>query len=213
MEQITSGIYYHCFCVNDYEDRVLRTFEKIKRTGLLDQIDCIKLVCVGRPSQQIMNLPKVETILCRSNCIHEAITLNYMYHSNTYNNVLYLHSKGVTRLKNKSVNDWIDYMEYFCIERYQDRLKDLQQYDATGVLMQYNYELTPPQLHYSGNFWWATGKHIRTLSPCDESNRHCAESWICTNTQGNYNCIHSSGLDHYQSEYVREKYTKELPII
>ena len=207
-----NGIYYHCFCINDYEDRVLRTFEKIKRSGLLDQIDRIKLVCVGKPSQQIMDLPKVETVLCRSNCIHEAITLNYMYQSNTYENVLYLHSKGVTRLGDKNVNSWIDYMEYFCIEKYQDRLTELQQYDATGVNIQHHYEFTTSLL-YSGNFWWATGRHIKTLVPCNEYDRRLAELWVCTNTQGRYNCIHSSGINHYYNEYVRDNYTKELPII
>jgi hypothetical protein len=212
MERTKIGIYYHCFCINDYEDRFLRTYEKIKRSGLLKQIEGIKLVCVGRPTQQIIDLPKIETILCRSNCIDEAVTLNYIYHTNTYDKFLYLHSKGVTKLGNQNVSSWVNYMEYFCVEKYQDRLIELQQYDVTGVNIQYHYEFTTSLL-YSGNFWWTTGQHIKTLSPCDERDRRLAELWICTNPQGKYNCIHSSELDHYHSDYVRESYTKELPII
>jgi hypothetical protein len=208
-----NGIYYHCFCVNDYEDRVLKTFKKIKISGLLDQIDCVKLVCVGKPSQQIKDLPKVEIILTDGFCKDEAITLNYIYNNNIYDNVLYMHSKGVTVLGDKkNVNYWVDYMEYFCIEKYQDRLKELEQYNATGVNLQYHYNFKSSLL-YSGNFWWATNKHIKTLAPCNESNRFLAEMWVCSNTQGKYNCIHHSHVDHYTHEYTRDSYTKELSII
>ena len=203
-----NGIYYHCFCINDYEDRVLRTFEKIKRSGLLDQIDRIKLVCVGKPSQQIMDLPKVETILCRSNCIHEAITLNYMYHSNIYENVLYLHSKGVTRLGDKNINSWIDYMEYFCIERYQDRLRELQQYDATGVNIQYHYEFTTSLL-YSGNFWWSKSSYLKTLPSIIGPSYNDPEFWIINQTTKWY-CVFRSGLEgmgHYTSRYLPHHYS------
>lgn len=210
MEQIS--IYYHCFCVNDFKDRFFKTYNKITKSGLLTDCIDIKLICIGTPAKEFNNLDKVETILYNGNCRSEAVTLNYMRKYNQAAKVLYLHSKGVTRGDNKNVNAWIDYMEYFCIEKYKDRINELKTYSAVGVELQYHYEFKASQL-FSGNFWWATNKHIQELTYCNEDNRHLAEMWVCSNPAGLYKDLHTSGKDLYHHEYVRESYTKELPII
>ena len=49
-------------------------------------------------------------------------------------------------------------MEYFLIGRHKYCIEKLNNYDVIGIL----YSKLPP--HFSGNFWWSTGRHYRMLS-------------------------------------------------
>lgn len=209
MEQIINSIYYHCYCINDFYSRFLKTYLKIEKSNLISIINNINIICIGDSRGIFNDFNKVNVIHYTGSALSEAVTLNYLKLTIEANNVLYLHSKGVTRNKNKNVEDWIDYMEYFCIEDYKNRIAELQANDVTGV----NLQQFKNQNHYSGNFWWATGKHIKTLNYCNEIDRHKAEMWVCSNPTGRYNCVYRSEIDHYQNQYVRENYTKQLPIV
>lgn len=46
-----------------------------------------------------------------------------------------------------------------------------------------------------------------------DKNSDLAEMWVCSNPAGLYKDLHTPGKDLYYYEYVRENYTKELPII
>ena len=137
--------------------------------------------------------------------------------------ILYLHTKGVSRKGSGTVQDWVDFMLYFNVERWENRLEELKTHDCTGVNLGGNpddldkdpstWGYTASPLCYSGNFWWSNAGHIRNLpmpSKCPPSPtykwRMFNEMWVCQLRSGNYYCCHHSNLNHYVSRYPREAY-------
>ena len=136
--------------------------------------------------------------------VFEILSINYIreYCETNECSVLYVHTKGINHLANgrlSKVNDWKNMMLYFLVHRHKDCLALLEDYDVVGC----NYQATPSP-HFSGNFWWASSEHIRKLKPITPP-RHNAEWWLFTH-QPNYYCLHYSNVDHYVSNYPREKY-------
>ena len=115
---------------------------------------------------------------------------------------MYLHTKGVRFNGNhKGVKDWVDLMKYFLITNYKCCLYALRKHDVVGV----NYR-TDPMPHFSGNFWWSKGSHIKKLLPLENDGKYLSpEMWIC-GTHGKYFCLHESGVNHYEEEYPLCKY-------
>jgi hypothetical protein len=75
--------------------------------------------------------------------------------------ICYFHLKGLSRLGDQRVKDWREYMQYWCIERWEDNVKKLDEgIDTVGT----NF-IETPWPHYSGNFWWARASYIRKLDP------------------------------------------------
>ena len=137
--------------------------------------------------------------------------------------ILYIHTKGVTKPNNQNIIDWTDYLSYFNIRKWKDRIKELEESDCTGVNLTGNpndinenpstwgYGKAP--LHYSGNFWWSKSSHIIKLNnpiewlPCDNylKWRIMAEMWLCQ-IEGNYKNAFSSNINHYIEQYKKESY-------
>lgn len=120
---------------------------------------------------------------------------------------LYLHTKGISRFWNKPIRDWRRYMTYFCVNEYLQTIKHLKDFDACGV------DLSPiPKPHFSGNFWWSTGRYLNSLptissisNPDAEyihSLRHNAEFWIGMGGGRMYS-LHDSGINVYQRHIHR----------
>ncbi len=130
--------------------------------------------------------------------------------NNQNDKVCYIHTKGVTN-DNVCITEWRNYMFHFCCEQYKQRLVDLDTYDTCGVDLR-----NTPVLHYSGNFWWSTSKHINSLcNPRDTfsplSERHKAEFWICSGHGGKHLSLHDCGINVYERHlhrYPRERYIK-----
>jgi hypothetical protein len=89
---------------------------------------------------------------------YEGTTLLKLYDEcENYQNVGYIHSKGVTSLS-KQVNRWRKVLEYGVIERWRDNIDALNaKYDVSGIC----WDLFGN--HFSGNFWWAKSSYIKTL--------------------------------------------------
>lgn len=126
----------------------------------------------------------------------ELDTLKYLHSNIVANhldcNVLYLHGKGSVHsdyLASKNMNreQWRLEMTEFVIQKWQTCIQSLKTKPHTGI----NFTGD----HYSGNFWWATGEHIKTLqcpieyaksnkfSECKlkQSPYYSAEFWLCNN--------------------------------
>jgi len=129
--------------------------------------------------------------------------------------ILYLHTKGITYKEGrieifnglnihrfKCVSDWKNMMLYFLIDKHAVCSKRLETYDTVGC----NHQ-EKPRPHYSGNFWWANSKYIKTLDEIHSKVRHDAEWWVLSDPSCKMYCIHNSGIDHYIHEYPPEKYT------
>ena len=79
--------------------------------------------------------------------------------------VLYLHSKGVTRAGDQAacVRDWRDVLELACVKEWRACVTLLDVFDAVGANGRAAAAGVPR--HFSGNFWWATGAHLKRLPP------------------------------------------------
>jgi hypothetical protein len=134
----------------------------------------------------------------------------------TNDRILYIHTKGVTTPNNECVNDWRKYMLYFNVEKHEQAIKELENYDTYGVDL-----VTEPTEHYSGNFWWANSNHINKLPSIDEISkpdakavltiRHNAEFWLMM-VDGNNKSAHNSNINVYERHlhrYEKNKYINE----
>ena len=153
------------YCVNDCLERFSKTYQKIQDSGLIQHCTSLQVVLngpnIGLIVDAIINLPKVNIVVGEPNASGETITLSLIHqHSLNFpeDKILYLHSKGVTKNTNKNITAWVDYMEYFLIEKYKRCLDSLEKVQTVGV--DYHKE---PMKHYSGNFWWANCSYIKTI--------------------------------------------------
>lgn len=196
-----SNIFYHCFCVNDYQQRFVKTYNKIVSSGLLQHVDSINLCCIGAPSF-IHQLPRVK-LFSQTDIFpsYEKFTLDSIVNfcKEMSGNILYLHSKGVTRSSN-NVQDWIDLMEYFLIEKHELCLDKLKQYDVVGV--NYSEEIAP---HFSGNFWWAKAEYLKNKSPVINT-KNDGEFWILNTSPVKYYEVYNSKVNHYKQGFSRNQY-------
>jgi hypothetical protein len=201
--------------------------EKIESSGLSESAKIIMIVN-GDASLLQHDLSKYEVVQGHPDVSrHEFPALSKLWVDSKKEDfrALYLHTKGVSR-PYPQVQDWTEYMSYFNIEKWRDRLEELKENDTTGVNnfgnpddirfhpMYWGYGKTP--VHYGGNFWWANSSHISQLTDpyrtpdADYGRwRMMCEMWICQRTGGRYHCAYNSNVDHYQTRYPREMYAIE----
>lgn len=167
-------IFYHIACINNWKAVVRDQFVKIIFSGLYAASTKIHCFMVVPPYESVdehksyvqrfgSKIAVESTISSHDPNGHdEWFTLSQMkrfIHEN--DRVLYIHSKGVTRFNSpemfRNVEDWRDVMDYHLIHNYRECVNTLDSVDVVGI----NYLGTPP--HYSGNYWWCTGKHFLSL--------------------------------------------------
>lgn len=206
-------IFYHMLCIRDALTRFTTAYEKIKRSGLLDRTTAMHVVLVGDAAKDIKSIingyDKVITTI-GTDPTNESDTLKLLWdtckNSDCY--VLYLHGKGVSRGYNPCISSWVEYMHYFCIEKYETCLNKLDTYDTCGVNL-----ADRPMKHYSGNFWWATGEYIKRRIRYDANRssnikdaRWYCEFWLLDCHNSNAISLHQSPVDHYVTVYERKQY-------
>jgi hypothetical protein len=200
-------IFYHCFTKNDYRKRFTRTFDKIKQFGLLEKTEKVFLCLNGAFDQSLKIDDKVELKHLGEFHPNESLTINFIRKfcsENPDSNILYLHSKGVTKGHNPPVSHWIDFMEFFLIEKHEDCILDLNAFDAVGVNMKQT-----PRLHFSGNFWWSNSNYISKLDECQDE-YFSPEMWILNKIQSDkVKCYFDTPKDLYYHQLKRSEYTNE----
>lgn len=86
--------------------------------------------------------------------------------------IWYIHTKGASNVPGTrsehhgentpqvivNVDSWRKYMEYFIIEKHENCIAALDEYDVCGV--EYRLYRKP---HFVGNFWWANSEYIKKL--------------------------------------------------
>jgi beta-1,4-mannosyl-glycoprotein beta-1,4-N-acetylglucosaminyltransferase len=202
---------HSCLLKNGNPNRLNYIIHRLRENNCIEIFEKIYIYNVGEEMENYFYINNVELINCGKSNTYESNTLNKLYHfakNNPNSNILYLHTKGIGYSDdNNKINDWIELMLYFLVEKHEICTELLERgFDTIGCnyLQVYN-PLTPP--HYSGNFWWATTDYIKTLSPIDETSciKSDAEFWLCGNNPKIF-VIHDSDINHYQCEYPREKY-------
>ena len=183
-------VVYHCFLINDWYTLINSQLFILKASGLLDkakQVYC--MVC--DPLNQRSNFDfkdrygdkLVIEYIDNNNYEFPALKKVYDLANKEVSNILYFHTKGISNnytvfgsdakndLKIKSINDWKDYLTYFCIEKWQENIVRLDYHDMVGATCNGNW--------WWGNFWWATSDYIKTHNPPPEHGpRWDAEAWV-----------------------------------
>lgn len=185
--------------------------DEINDSKLLNKLDYLYIINIGEPlvldynkyGYNICN--KIKLINYSPNTqLFELQTINLMkvfskYHQNA--NILYLHTKGVSyKYEYSQVDDWRNMMMYFLVEKHNVCIELLDTYDTVGC----NF-MTSPELHYSGNFWWATAEHINKLDKIVSGDRHMAEWWVLSNNPNRCE-LFNSNINHYLTPFPRELY-------
>jgi hypothetical protein len=143
---------------------------KIIFSGLYDAVDDIKCF-LGGDGKYILTVRsflndsgvkfKIEKVGINDNTF-ERFTMNNISKMITDNDkFLYIHTKGVSakHASNENVYWWRTWMEYHLIYRFKECVSALDKFNIVGV--GYTTKMIGP--HFSGNFWWTTGKYFNTL--------------------------------------------------
>lgn len=199
-------IYFHVCCINHYVDVFKNIMDKIKTSGLYDNITEIRCGVLGYNYEpDLFNDPKI--VIRGTNPdinLFEVFTINLLYEDAQKEdfNILYLHTKGITRDPlHKSVHDWVNYLCYFNIYKFKKCIDFLKEYDTVGVNL-----ANEPVTHYSGNFWWSKSSYIRKLEKCVYYCFNSPEFWITEKNIGNYHCLWNVNINHYENEYPPHLY-------
>jgi hypothetical protein len=211
MESTPHYIFFHICFINNWVDVVNKLFDKIKSSGLYDKVDGIYCGVLGDKnnlSHPLFSDPKVNMLYHSENMtFFERPTLYYLHELSKKSdfNVLYIHSKGIQHNgTNPCVEDWVDYLTYFNITRFQDCLKRLESSNVVGVNLQ--KEEYAEIYHFSGNFWWSKSSYIRKLNPNIDPSYTGPEYWITTGKDGMFSSLFNSYVNHYTDRFLPEQY-------
>lgn len=225
-------IFYHIACLGSWESIVKTQLSHIIFSGLYDEVDTINCYILGcghsTEFNKCINLLQTygKKIIIRKTdpieTLNECFTISDIFnHIQPETKLLYLHTKGVTRFNTATYNDgtttydvpnlynnimdWNNVMEYFLIKNYKQCLTDLDNFDVIGI----NYIPFPfyEAGHFSGNFWWATGRYFLTL-PKNVTDIIGAECSICY-SKPKYKQLFNTGLagyGHYLNGYYPSNY-------
>lgn len=197
---------YHVYQVNDWRELVAEQLGLMRGAGLLDALEHLYVGVDGAEKVDVDGLPVSATVHHRPG-ESEAGTLRALRDWARVNDgyALYLHTKGVTRPGSPEARDWRRLMEYFCVERWRDCAALLRTHGAVGVNLLADCHLGSYP-HFSGNVWWATAAHLRTLDDdlLDRPERLYREFWIGSGAP--LHGVHHSAVDHYVERYPAQVY-------
>lgn len=108
-------------------------------------------------------------------------TMHFWSQSNPEYKILYLHSKGISRENEifDNVQSWVTFMLYCLVNHWKSCIKLLNHVDTVGCYYRSRLRYSPD--HFSGNFWWATSKHISKIAIHEMMVPVDAEWFICRN--------------------------------
>lgn len=180
---------------------------RIKESGLYDDLTEIRLGVVSDDSSFIpderFNDAKVKIIYTGNSKEYERPTLLHMKKSSDEDpdNTLYfyLHTKGLRWYGTKhepKVLEWIESMLDCNIGNWENIVNVLETSETYGC----NYNGG----HYSGNFWWATARHIKKLPDTIPEYYTAPEDWVLMNKDGLY--CHKNCEEDFVVPYNPEMY-------
>ena len=110
---------------------------------------------------------------------NEFLTLNLIQQDNIEDDdyIFYFHTKGASKINTSLYeleSNWRKNLNYYLITKYTEVIRNLKEYNTFGYQLE---ELDNGINIYSGNFWWATGKYIKTINTddVDKTDRYNAE--------------------------------------
>ena len=209
------AIFYHLCQIGNWLEIYPEQICKLQFSGLYDSADSIHIRINGDLQMPFfLDKANMETNSRFDSEIDTLLSLYDFSQKNPDYKILYMHTKGVsyhhTIYGDEKSSHWRKYLEYFCIDRWNECINLLDNYDCVGTewkSQETEYDGPP---HYAGNFWWANASYINKLDVNFLENaphgRHNSEFWIGTGSPKNYNFFNSNrNLYWYnilRSEYV-----------
>lgn len=209
-------IVYHIAIIdNKWKEITQSSYNKLIKSGILydKMLKGIKISFLGDENniQELKNIwihNKVEIINNGMNYnLYEYPALQLIKNiSNQEKNECYILYFKYNNLLCDNKN-YIDYLEYFNIERYKHSIKKLKDYDVVSCNYYPNcddvYYVKKPfyftlfNEHYNGNFWWSKTSYIKTLKKLEYDEKKISKLlfWICENEQCKLWSYYSSSID------------------
>jgi len=209
--QRTVVIAYHvCAVPGAWKPIVDEQVRALSDSGLLCAKDlrAIYVTIVGKEAMDAeeyltRHLPRLSVLIVNpEDTTYERAMLERLHLVVDHNDdILYMHTKGVTKPTNTHVRDWRQLLQHFLITRYEEcRQKLASGSDVVGV----NYQ-DRPEPHFSGNFWWTRGSYFIGLPIPIGKEYLDPEMWLFKNGPSK-TVLHNSNRNHYVMPYPRSRY-------
>jgi len=199
--------YIHLCQKGEWKRSFNMLIESIKSSELYNNTNEIRIGVVNESGKliedEILHDKKFKIVYIGNDKEYERPTLLHMRNSKDVETTLYyyLHTKGISHfntVREEVVINWINNMLDCNIINWRNAVKILQKYETYGC----NYN----DAHYSGNFWWATKKHINSLPDFIEDYYTAPEDWVLKNKNNMY-CYDNCGKN-YKPLYPNWFYNK-----
>jgi hypothetical protein len=207
-------VFYHIYCMKNTIPIVKDQCMRIIFTGLYTRVDAIHCFLAGEEKvmkeikDMLANFGKKFKVTREGpgDTSHERFTLekipDYVKPEDKF---LYIHSKGLNHEDSSPVYWWRTYLEYCLIGRYKECLEKLNDHDVVGA----NFSTRIIGNHFSGNFWWSTGKYFMTLSKKIGTAHLDPEKYILTNSSAKHFDIDAGRVPENRILYSEKIYPKE----
>jgi hypothetical protein len=209
-------IYYHVYAIDGVEPIIDEQLYLMKKHFNFPYILNVG-ISIADENKSISNIidkfKNVRDVRAKG---HEFVTLDLIqkdrekFGDSDY--ILYLHTKGASKQNDAQYDNiisWRHLMNYFNIEQCTKvfNIFEKTEYNTYGVL----YSVLAKNKLYSGNFWWSTGKYIKTINiDTVKKNRFNAEiNYIQNGIDWKpYSLYNREGENHYSINFKREEYAK-----
>jgi len=226
-------VFYHIFCNKNTGPIVKDQCLRIIFSNLYSHVETIHCFLVGE-QEGIHQVQKLLSNFGRKfkvaatgpgDTTYERFTLlkipSYIKPEDKF---LYIHSKGVRHSEEKTLEEfgninpkelidniywWRTWMEYYLMTKHRECLEKLNTHDIVGI----NYSKKGIGSHFSGNFWWSTGKYYLSLPNTIVDTGQFAynepERYIFTNTAVKYFDMGAGQVVENEGLYRNVFYPKE----
>jgi hypothetical protein len=174
--------FYHVYADGDWLTPATEHFEKLRVSGLLDELDGIYLGVVGsRENRRKVKRALRHHVTVEADEGWEQVTLNKLrdFCQTDDGVVLYAHTKGAWS-QSELAKVWRVSMTHDVVTRWRECVYALEKVQCAGPfwLRSDMPEHSEHESFFAGNFWWARSDYVRTLEPVGLENRFQAEGWI-----------------------------------
>jgi hypothetical protein len=173
--------YIHVCQMGNWQRSFKMLINAIRQSNLYNSVNVIRVGVVNNSGKVIddplLQDSKFEVMHLGAASQYERPTLLHMRSRADSDPVdtlyFYLHTKGITHFgkpNERNIIGWINLMLYWNIFRWRYATEVLKTYSIYGC----DFFIR----HFSGNFWWATSKHIQLLPRHIESYYIAPENWV-----------------------------------
>lgn len=223
-------IVYHIAVMGKYMEVVKEQLNLLAKSGLGHKADKIHITVVGEKDPELAKLLEKSIMLNKMKITHyddlgiwelpSIKKVQEVAKQNPKTKICYFHTKGVSYYRyqgweQKNINAWRRYMEYFNLEKWQECVKALDEYDCCGVEWMRTWVKLPH--YFAGNFWWATGEYINRCElkyfvKEDKPDRCDAEFFIGSGNPKAKNFLNAWENSIFQSHFNDEELEKRKQV-